>query len=165
MLGWRFYVCSTSNSIPLAWRGAKVSNTGQAGMQIVPDPAEVRLDKWLWATRVFKTRSRAIAACQASHVKLKGQHLKPAHRVRVGEVLSVQIGELTRTLRVVGLIEQRVGASRLPQYMEDLTPPSEYARVRATPRETPIARPRGAGRPTKKDRRLLELMGFAEPPG
>ena len=133
-------------------------------MPIVPPSAAVRLDKWLWAVRVFKTRSRAIAACLAGHVKLEGLSLKPAHRVRVGEVLTVQIGELTRTLRVTGLLEQRVGPRLLPHYLEDLTPASEYDRARAQHREAPILRPKGAGRPTKKDRRLLELMGFAEPP-
>lgn len=125
--------------------------------------ADVRLDKWLWATRVFKTRSQAASACNAGHVKLAGQNLKPAHKVRIGEVFTVHVGELTRTVRVVGLLTQRVGAKVLPHYLEDLTPPSEYARVRELNRTTAIIRPKGHGRPTKKERRLLQLMGLIPP--
>ncbi|NLH74404.1 MAG: RNA-binding S4 domain-containing protein [Verrucomicrobia bacterium] len=126
--------------------------------------SDVRLDKWLWATRVFKTRSQAASACNAGHVKLAGQNLKPAHKVRIGEVFTVRIGELTRTVRVVGLLTQRVGAKVLSQYLEDLTPPAEYARARELNRQSAIYRPKGRGRPTKKERRLLQLMGFIPPP-
>jgi ribosome-associated heat shock protein Hsp15 len=129
-------------------------------LQAAPD---VRLDKWLWAARVFKTRSQAIAACQAGHVKVAGQRVKPARAVRVGETLTVELGEITRTLRVAGLVERRVGPKLLPQYLEDLTPPSEYARAREQRQEPFLRRPKGLGRPTKKERRLLQLLGFAEP--
>ena len=124
---------------------------------------EVRVDKWLWAVRVFKTRSLAIAACQAGHVKVGEQRVKPARSVRVGDVLAVQVGEVTRTLKVVGLLERRVGAGLVKQYAEDLTPPSEYAKAREKRLEPLFHRPKGAGRPTKRERRLLDLMrGAAE---
>lgn len=129
-------------------------------MNSLPNPVqEVRLDKWLWATRVFKTRSLAIAACAAGHVKIAGQRVKPAKSVRIGEVLEVQVGEITRTVQVAGLLDRRVGAKAVPQFLEDLTPPEEYAKPR-DPRVEPLFhRPKGAGRPTKKDRRLLEQIG------
>lgn len=126
-------------------------------------PADVRLDKWLWATRVFKTRSQAAEACDAGHVKLGGHTVKPAHKVHVGEVFTVKVGELTRTVRVVGLLTQRVGAKLVPNYLEDLTPQAEYDRVRTLRQHQAIIRPKGRGRPTKKERRLLRLMGFIEP--
>ncbi|HNQ91098.1 MAG TPA: RNA-binding S4 domain-containing protein [Verrucomicrobiota bacterium] len=118
----------------------------------------VRLDKWLWAVRIYRTRSLAIAACQAGHVKVDGQRVKPARPVRAGEVVTAAVGEMTRTVKVLGLLDRRVGAAVVPEYLEDLTPPSEYQR-RAEPRVQPLFnRPRGWGRPTKRDRRLLEQV-------
>jgi ribosome-associated heat shock protein Hsp15 len=123
-------------------------------------PSEVRLDKWLWAVRVFKTRSLAAGACQAGHVKIAGHSVKPARAARVGETLTVQVGDITRTLRVVGLLDRRVGAPLVARYAGDLTPPEEYAKLRREQIEPLFHRPKGAGRPTKRDRRLLEQFGF-----
>jgi len=124
---------------------------------------EVRVDKWLWAVRVFKTRSLAIEACQAGHVKLGEQSVKPARSVRVGDVFTVQLGELTRTLKVLGLLERRVGAALAKLYAEDLTTAAEYSKAREKRLEPLFRRSKGAGRPTKRDRRLLDLMrGAAE---
>lgn len=128
-------------------------------MQPEPRP-EVRIDKWLWAVRAFKTRSLAIAACDAGHVKLAGQRVKPSRAIRAGEVVTVQVGELTRTLKVVGALDRRVGAKAVSEFMEDLTPPEEYAKPREPRLEPLFHRPKGAGRPTKRDRRLLEQMGL-----
>src|SRR5687768_279017 len=124
------------------------------------DPmGEVRLDKWLWAVRLYKTRSLATAACRAGHVKIKGEAVKPSRSVRVSEVINVRTGELNRTVKVAGLIERRVGAKLVEQYIEDQTPAAEYLRV-AEDRLQPRApqRARGAGRPTKKERRQLENL-------
>lgn len=120
----------------------------------------VRMDKWLWAVRLYKSRSLAAQACSAGHVKIEGQHVKPARDVRVGEVLQVTSGILQRTVKVIGLLEQRVGAPHVREFMEDLTPPEEYARARAE-REPPVLQfPKGWGRPTKKHRRQIDgLMG------
>lgn len=116
---------------------------------------DVRLDKWLWAARIFKTRTLAAAACRAGHVKCEGIALKPAHDVRPGMLLTVQLREITRTLRVLGLLERRVGAAAARRFVEDLTPPEEYQK-RRTPEPQPLLlRPKGAGRPTKKQRRQL----------
>ncbi|WCJ58429.1 RNA-binding S4 domain-containing protein [Fontisphaera persica] len=115
----------------------------------------VRLDKWLWAARVYKTRTLAAEACRAGHVKCEGMALKPAHPVRVGMHLTVQQGEITRTLRVLGLLERRVGAAVARQYVEDLTPPEEYQKRHAVERQPLVLWPKGMGRPTKKQRRQL----------
>ena len=124
------------------------------------EPAgEVRIDKWLWAVRLYKTRSLATAACRAGHVKFMGDSVKPAHIVRVGQVFTVRTGELNRTVKVLALLEQRVGARLVAEFAEDLTPAAEYLRA-AEDRTQPRApkRPKGAGRPTKKDRRDLEKL-------
>ena len=120
---------------------------------------EVRLDKWLWAVRLYKTRSVATAACRAGHVKIKGESVKPSHNVRLSEVITVRTGELNRTVKVIGLLEQRVGPKIVSQYLEDQTPAAEYLRVEQN-RFLPHAprRPKGSGRPTKKDRRQLENL-------
>src|SRR5712671_2921684 len=118
-------------------------------MQLV---GQVRMDKWLWAVRLYKTRTLAASACAGGKVRVGGQPVKPARSVRVGEVIIAPIGEVTRTIRVVNLIECRVPAPEATQCYEDLTPASEYEKPRL-PDFRPLAiRPKGTGRPTKKDR-------------
>jgi ribosome-associated heat shock protein Hsp15 len=125
------------------------------------DPAStVRLDKWLWAVRVFKTRSNATRACTAGHVKIQGRNVKPAHAVRAGEIVTARIGDLTRTLRVLAPLEQRVAAKVVPQYAEDLTPAFEYQKARERTFAPVFTRPKGAGRPTKKERRALDQLDW-----
>ena len=124
------------------------------------DPAEeVRLDKWLWAVRLYKTRSLAAAACRAGHVRMNGENVKPSRSVHISDVITARTGELNRTVKVVGLLEQRVGAKLVDRYLADQTPAAEYLRVaedRLRPR-TP-QRPKGSGRPTKTERRQLENL-------
>ncbi|MBK9139819.1 MAG: RNA-binding S4 domain-containing protein [Verrucomicrobia bacterium] len=122
-------------------------------------PAEVRVDKWLWSVRLFKTRSLAIEACQAGHVKIGGQRVKPSRAVHPGEIVTAQVGEIVRIVRVIALLDRRVGAAQVPQYLEDLTPPAPPPALRAPELAPLFHRPKGAGRPTKRDRRLLERMG------
>lgn len=120
-----------------------------------------RLDKWLWCVRVFKTRPLATAACRSGKVLLGELEAKPGRDIHVGEVVTVRIGALTRTLQVTGLPRSRVAAKQLPEFMTDLTPPAEYERARQAGIEHLLARQRGAGRPTKKDRREMgRLFGF-----
>jgi ribosome-associated heat shock protein Hsp15 len=123
------------------------------------DSPEVRIDKWLWAVRLYKTRSIATAACRAGHVKIGGENVKPSHTVRLAEVISARTGDLTRTVKVIGLLEQRVGPKLVEKFIEDQTPAAEFLRA-AEDRLQPQAprRPKGAGRPTKKDRRDLENL-------
>jgi ribosome-associated heat shock protein Hsp15 len=117
---------------------------------------DVRIDKWLWAVRVFKTRSLATDACRNGRVTIGGQPVKPSREVRIGETIVVQKDEMTRTFKVLGILEQRVGAQVAKQYVEDLTSPSEFEKKRERNFLPPMHRPKGAGRPTKKDRRALD---------
>jgi ribosome-associated heat shock protein Hsp15 len=119
-------------------------------------PTSVRIDKWLWAVRLFKTRSLATEACRSGHVAIAGAKVKPSHEVRVNQTIVLVMDGMTRTTRVVGLLDKRVGAKLVPQYAEDLTPPAEYERKREQQAHAFIQRPKGSGRPTKKDRRILE---------
>lgn len=119
------------------------------------NPEFVRIDKWLWAVRLFKTRSLATAACKAGHVKINGFAVKPGREVRVGELITVQLEAITRTLRVVGILEKRVGAALVPQSAEELTPPEEFERQRLANQAPTMLYPKGLGRPTKKARRAL----------
>jgi len=117
-----------------------------------------RIDKWLWAVRVFKTRGLAADACRAEKVKFGDQPAKPSRDVRVGDLLSVRQGVVTRTLKVTGIPRSRVGAALVPQYCLELTPPEEFEKARAQPVQDFLAREKGAGRPTKKERRALDSL-------
>lgn len=116
---------------------------------------EVRVDKWLWAVRLFKTRTLAAEACKAGHVKIGGQNVKPARGVKLHEVITAQTGELVRTVKVMGLLDRRVGAKFVSQYLDDQTPAAEYAKSREAGQQPLFRRPRGMGRPTKRERRKL----------
>ncbi len=111
-----------------------------------------RIDKWLWSVRAFKTRSQATDACRAGKVKVDETPIKPSREVKTGMIITLQQGPLKRTLKVTGLLQKRVGAKLVGQFMEDLTPEEEYQKLEAI-RTMPAARARGAGRPTKKERR------------
>ncbi len=120
----------------------------------------MRLDQWLWAVRVYKTRSLAAAAIKAGHVTVNGQPAKPAKEVRAGELIVAKIGDLTRTVRILDAPASRVGAKLVAQYAEDLTPPEEYTKRREPSFLSPIFRLPGTGRPTKRDRRRLDGLGL-----
>lgn len=117
--------------------------------------ANVRVDKWVWAVRLYKSRSLAIQACQAGHVKIGGQRVKASREVHPGEVVTALTGSVQRTVKVLATLEQRVGAPRVKEFLEDLTPPEEYARARAEALGA-VQPPKGFGRPTKKLRRQIE---------
>lgn len=118
----------------------------------------MRLDKWLWAVRVHKTRSEASEACRGSAVRLNGVTGKPAAKVRPGDTVVVRTPALLRTLRVVDLTEKRIGAPRVPEFLEDLTPESEYEAAREKRSNARLFSHKGKGRPTKKDRRDIEKL-------
>ncbi len=116
----------------------------------------IRIDKYLWAIRVFKTRSEATDACNGNKVKIGGVNAKPSKAVKAGDVVEVRKGTALFSYRVLKVAENRMGAQLVPDFAEDLTPDSERAKLHA-PRETVVLqRDRGAGRPTKRDRRQLE---------
>ena len=117
----------------------------------------VRIDKWLWATRQFKTRSLATEACLAGKVKVNGASAKPSKSVGVGEVITFRKSGIGKKVEVLGLVEKRVGAKLVCEYLEDLTPKDELEAEKNRRRERNWAkRPTGMGRPTKSQRRALE---------
>jgi len=120
------------------------------------ESGDIRIDKWLWAARVFKTRAQSLAACRAGHVKIKGAPVKPGRPVRVGDTLIVRTSGPTRTLDVLSVTDRRVGAKLLPTLFVDRTPPEELERLRRTPAEQVLSRPKGSGRPTKRELRRLD---------
>ncbi len=117
----------------------------------------MRLDQWLWAVRVYKSRSLAVEAIKSGHARANGERTKPAREPKPGEIITARIGIMTRTLRYLDAPRSRVAAKLVPQFAEDLTPPEEYAK-RHEPDLLPGFRPRGAGRPTKRERRVLENL-------
>lgn len=122
----------------------------------------MRLDVWLWAVRAFKTRGLSLDAIKAGAVEVDGQSCKPARAVRVGECVTIRVDSgfvvWTRTLRVLGTPASRVGAKLVPQFAEDLTSPEEIEKARARPDDLIGYRPRGSGRPTKRERREIDQM-------
>ncbi len=119
----------------------------------------MRLDQWLWAVRVFRTRTVAADAIKAGHVQINGQPCKPAREVRAGEIIVASVGIMTRTVRVIAAPKSRVGAKLVAQFAEDFTPPEEYARRPEPNLLPPMFRPKGTGRPTKRDRRETDRLG------
>lgn len=118
----------------------------------------VRIDKWLWATRVYKTRALAASSCDQGKVEIGGFKVKPSRSIRVGETIIAQTESHTRTVRVLALLDKRIGASLVPTYLEDLTPASEKEKQRERPPPPLFVRTKGTGRPTKKDRRLFDRL-------
>jgi ribosome-associated heat shock protein Hsp15 len=128
-------------------------------------PESIRIDKWLWATRLFKSRSLATEACQAGHVKIAGLSVKPARVVRPGEIIQTLAGRVQRTVKVLAVLEKRVGAKSVGEYLEDLTPPEAYERARSEKAQPLFHYPKGWGRPTKKQRRQMEALLRPKPGG
>jgi ribosome-associated heat shock protein Hsp15 len=119
---------------------------------------EARIDKWLWAARIFKTRTIAADACKNGRVTIDGVNVKPSRMVKCGETVSVRKPPITYSFRILKTIEQRVGAKLLPEIYENVTAPEEYELLEMTRISGFVNRARGAGRPTKKDRRSLDAF-------
>jgi len=117
---------------------------------------EVRIDKWLWAVRLFKTRSIAIDACKKGRVMIKGMPVKPSRMIKAGEVIDVRRPPITYSFEVLALTERRMGARLVPDFMKNVTPQSELDILELSKASGYVGRARGTGRPTKKDRRELE---------
>lgn len=115
-----------------------------------------RIDKWLWAARIFKTRSIAADACKNGRVTIDGVNVKPSHTVKAGEVVAVRKPPVTYSFKILKTIEQRVGAKLLPEIYENVTPPDQYELLEMNRISGFVNRARGTGRPTKKDRRALD---------
>ena len=119
---------------------------------------EVRLDKYLWSIRAYKTRSEATTACNGGKVRLNGADVKPSKAVKVGDVIVVRKGPVTYTYKVLALVDKRQGPKLVPQYAENLTPQEELDKLHAPVETFFLKRDRGAGRPTKKDRRQMDAL-------
>lgn len=117
---------------------------------------EARIDKWLWAARLYKTRSLAAEACKNSRIQINGATAKPSRTVKDGDEVSVRKPPITYTFRVLQAIEKRVGAKLLPQILENITPSEQYEMLEMSRISGFVDRARGTGRPTKKDRRALD---------
>lgn len=123
--------------------------------------AEARIDKWLWATRIFKTRTIAAEACKKGRVMIGGSQVKAARMIKPGDVIQVKKPPITYSFKVVQPIEKRVGAKLVSEYMENVTTPDQYELLEMSKISGFVDRARGTGRPTKKERRSLE--DFTEP--
>ncbi len=117
---------------------------------------EVRIDKWLWAVRIFKTRTIASDACKKGRVLIDNVAVKPSRDIRVGDVINVKKPPITFTFKVIALADKRMGAKLVPQFMENITPPDQYELMELNKLSGYVDRQRGTGRPTKKERRDLE---------
>lgn len=117
---------------------------------------EARIDKWLWAARIFKTRTIAADACKNGRVSVNGVGVKPSRMVKVGDVISVRKPPVTYSFKLLKPIEQRVGAKLLPEIYENVTAPEQYELLEMTRISGFVDRARGTGRPTKKERRAID---------
>lgn len=124
--------------------------------------SEARIDKWLWAARVYKTRTLASDACKNGRITINGALAKASRTVKVSDQVGVKKSPITYTFRVLQAIEKRVGAKLLPEVFENITPPEQYELLEMNQISGFIDRARGTGRPTKKDRRALD--DFADTP-
>ena len=122
---------------------------------------EARIDKWLWAARIFKTRSIAADACKNGRVTFNGMKMKPSRTIKEGDVVSVKKPPVTYSFKVLKAIEQRVGAKLLPEIYENVTDPKQYELLQMSRISGFIDRAHGTGRPTKKERRALDA--FVDP--
>lgn len=122
------------------------------------DCSSIRIDKWLWAARLFKTRAIATDAIKGGKVKIDDTPVKPSREVKEGDIIQVQIEQLHKVVQVKSLIKNRVPAKMVPEVYADLTPPEEYERIEFMHAYKGEWRDRGAGRPTKKERRMIERM-------
>ena len=120
--------------------------------------SEVRVDKYLWAMRIYKTRSIAADACKNGRITMNGVQLKPSRTFHVGDTFNVRKGPITYTYRVLQLSENRLGAKVVPEYMRDCTSPEQLELLELARLAGQSGRDRGTGRPTKKDRRDIETL-------
>ena len=123
--------------------------------------AEVRIDKWMWATRIFKTRTIAAEACKKNRVMIQGVNVKASRMIKVGDVIQVRKPPITYSFKVLEVTERRMGAKMGPQYLENVTTADQYEILELNKISGFVDRAKGMGRPTKKDRRELEQ--FAGP--
>ena len=117
---------------------------------------EVRIDKWMWATRIFKTRTIAVEACKKNRVMINDVAVKPSRMIKIGDVIQVRKAPVTYSFKVLGLTQNRMGAKLVHEYLENVTSPEQYEILELNKISGFVDRAKGTGRPTKKDRRNLD---------
>lgn len=120
--------------------------------------ATMRIDKWLWAVRIYKTRSLATEACRTGRIRIDGEPVKASREIHPGQEISIHLGIYTKSVRVKDLLHNRVGAALVPQYLDDLTPAEEYKKLKVQNEMKTEFRERGLGRPTKRHRRMIDRL-------
>ena len=118
----------------------------------------VRIDKWLWTVRLFKTRSLAVEACKSGKVKINNKPVKASREIKIGEIMSIQQNSITKIVQIKNIIKNRVGAKLVAENMIDLTPQKEYDKLKLMNEINYEKRDRGTGRPTKKERRIITKL-------
>ena len=124
-------------------------------------PDSIRIDKWMWAVRLFKTRTMAADACKGGKVKIDGVSVKSSKEVKCGEIISVQTGIITKKIKVLDLTGNRMSAKLVVSFYEDKTPAEEYEKEKLIQAARANDRPFGLGRPTKKERRDIDKWQWA----
>lgn len=117
---------------------------------------EVRIDKWMWAVRIFKSRTIAVEACKKNRVMINNVNVKASRMIKVGDVIQVRKPPITYSFKVIQLSERRMGAKLVPEYMENVTTPDQFEILELSKINGFIDRQKGTGRPTKKDRRSMD---------
>jgi ribosome-associated heat shock protein Hsp15 len=117
---------------------------------------EVRIDKWMWAVRLFKTRSLATEACKKGKISINGIPVKPSRNVKVGEIIDIRQNPMVFSFKIIALAENRMNAKLVPEYMENVTTQDQLELLQLYKLNRTLDRARGTGRPTKKERRDLE---------
>ncbi len=118
--------------------------------------SEVRIDKWMWATRIFKSRTIAVEACKKNRIMINNVVVKPSRMIKIGDVIQVRKPPITYSFKVLGLTEKRMAAKLIPEFLENVTPPEQYEILELNKISGFVNRVKGTGRPTKKDRRNLD---------
>ena len=116
----------------------------------------IRIDKFLWAVRLFKTRTLAAETCRSGKVTINDNPVKASREIKTGEIVKIRHGQFTKTIRIIGILENRVSAKLVVNFIEDLTPPEEYKKLEVNKEVSFVKRERGSGRPTKKERRDID---------
>ena len=117
-----------------------------------------RIDKWLWAVRIFKTRAQATEACAGGKVKIDGTAVKASRKIQAGDVIQVRKGVIKFMYKVLKIAEKRMGAKLVPDFLEDMTPEEERAKLESAKKQPIQTREKGQGRPTKKERRVMDKV-------
>ena len=117
-----------------------------------------RIDKWLWSIRIYKTRLLATKACSGGKVKIDGNTVKASRMVRKGDLIQVRKGVIKYEYKVLKIAEKRMGAKLVPGFLEDITPEEELVKLESSHKQPIQTREKGQGRPTKKERRVMDKV-------